>query len=120
MSKITAQYSSQKLKKFKSIITEKLDVTQEELATIQQNQKNQKQHLANTNVDFNENSKHFQQQAKDKQFIRRLQRKSRELRAALNRIENKSYGVCNRTGQLIREERLMAMPTAQFDIPSTK
>ncbi|WP_142786183.1 TraR/DksA family transcriptional regulator [Changchengzhania lutea] len=72
--------------------------------------------MADTNVDFNQSSKHFQQQAKNKQLINRLQRKSRELQAALKRIQNKTYGVCDRTGQLIREERLMARSIARFDI----
>ena len=69
-----------------------------------------------SDTDFNQTSSHFQQQAKNKQFIRRLQRKSRELKAALNRIEEGTYGICERTGNLIRSERLLAMPTAKFDI----
>jgi len=110
------QYSADKLKKFKAILEEQLKTATEELASIQKDQKDQKQHLANTNVDFNENSKHFQQQAKNQQFIRRLQDKVRELKAALERIEDKTYGVSEYTGELIREERLLAMPTATFDI----
>ena len=116
MSSNSTQYSSAKLKKFKTILDDKLKTTSKELATIQGNQKDQKQRLANNNTDFNENSKHFQTQAKNKQLIRRLQRKSRELQSALKRIDSKTYGVCERTGDLIREERLLAMPTARFDI----
>ncbi|WP_299668990.1 hypothetical protein [uncultured Polaribacter sp.] len=116
MSENPIQYSSEKLEKFKTIIESDLKKTTEELARFQNDQKDQKQHLANTNVDFNQSSKHFQQQAKDKQLIRRLQDKSRELQAALTRIENKTYGICDRTGQLIREERLLAKSTARFDI----
>ena len=116
MSKSPVEYSSYKLKKFKNIISDKLKVTNEELAIKQFDQNDQKKRLSNTNVDFNESSKHFQQQAKNKQLIRRLQRQSRELKYALERISNKTYGVCTRTGELIREERLLAMPTAIFDI----
>lgn len=116
MSKNSEQYSSAKLKKFKTILDVKLKTANKELDTLKHNQKDQKQHLASSNVDFNQNSKHFQQQAKNKQLIRRLQQKSRELKSALNRIEDKTYGVCDRTGNLIREQRLEVMPTARFDI----
>jgi len=119
MSNNTIQYSSEKLKKFEIILDEALRLTKEELENLKNDRKAQKQHLAQTNVDFNQSSKHFQQQAKDKQLINRLQRKSRELQSALKRIQDKTYGVCERTGQLIREDRLIAKPTARFDILNT-
>lgn len=37
----------------------------------------------------------------------------RDLMDALYRIEIKSYGICDLTGELIPKERLMAMPTAK-------
>ncbi len=116
MSNSPKQYSSQKLEKFKTILGEELKQIKVELARLQEDRDTQKQRLANTNVDFNQSSKHFQQRAKNKQLINRLQTKSRELQAALKRIENKTYGICERTGELIREERLIARPIAQFDI----
>ena len=38
------------------------------------------------------------------------------LRAALVRIENKTYGICRETGKLIQRERLMAVPHATLSI----
>ena len=38
------------------------------------------------------------------------------LRAALVRIENKTYGICRETGKLISKERLRAVPHATLDI----
>ena len=38
------------------------------------------------------------------------------LRAALVRIENKTYGVCRETGKLIPKERLRAVPHATLSI----
>ena len=38
------------------------------------------------------------------------------LQAALVRIENKTYGVCRETGQLIPKERLRAVPHATLSI----
>ena len=53
-----------------------------------------------------ESSRHAQRQL---DFIRKLQ-------AALVRIENKTYGVCRITGQLIPKERLRAVPHATLSI----
>lgn len=111
------QYSSEKLKKFKTIISDELNLATQELERFKDDRKNLTEKLASTHVDFNQSSKHFQQKAKNKQLINRLQSKTRELKNALKRIENKTYGICDRTGKLIREERLMARPVAQFDIP---
>lgn len=110
------QYSQEKLQEFKTIIEEDLKTTEEELAKFETNLKEQKQRLANANVDFNQTSKHSQQQAKNEQLKKRFEEKESELKSALQRIENKVYGVCDKTGQLIREERLLANPTARFDI----
>jgi DnaK suppressor protein len=38
------------------------------------------------------------------------------LEAALIRIENKTYGVCRETGQLISKERLRAVPHATLSV----
>ena len=38
------------------------------------------------------------------------------LQAALVRIENKTYGICRETGQLIPKERLRAVPHATLSI----
>jgi len=38
------------------------------------------------------------------------------LEAALIRIENKTYGICRETGQLIPKERLRAVPHATLTI----
>ena len=38
------------------------------------------------------------------------------LKAALVRIENKTYGICRETGQLIPKERLRAVPHATLSV----
>ena len=46
---------------------------------------------------------------RQKKFIQNLQ-------AALVRIENKTYGVCRKTGKLIPKERLRAVPHATLSM----
>jgi RNA polymerase-binding transcription factor DksA len=42
------------------------------------------------------------------------------LKAALIRIENKTYGICRETGNLISKERLKAVPHATLSIDAKK
>ena len=44
----------------------------------------------------------------------------RELKDALIRIERKSYGVCRRTGKLIKKGRLMAYLTTHYSIEAVR
>ena len=120
MSSQSVQYSPEKIKKFETLLSDKLTTTDSEIDGLKENQKIQKEKTANTNLGFSENSQHFQQKAKNKQLIRRLQSQSRQLRAAIGRVKDGTYGVCERSGELIREERLLAMPTARFDIIKKK
>ena len=112
----TVKYSSEKLAEFKQILSEKLAEVQEQLTDKKTSVDKRKTQVAESNLGFSEGSRHFQQQAKNKQLIRRLQHKARELKAALGRIEEETYGICERSGELIREARLQAMPIARFDI----
>jgi len=116
MSENKKAYSEDKLKEFKIIIEENLTKAKDELHTIQNKLESQLEHVSNTNVDFNENSKHFQNQAKNESHVRRLETKIMELESAMDRIEDGTYGVSERNGELIREDRLKAMPTATYDI----
>jgi len=44
----------------------------------------------------------------------------RDLRNALLRIENRTYGVCRATGKLIQKERLKLVPHATLSIEAKK
>ena len=46
----------------------------------------------------------------------RQQKFIRDLRAALVRIENRTYGICQVTGKLIPKERLMIVPHATMTV----
>jgi RNA polymerase-binding transcription factor DksA len=44
----------------------------------------------------------------------------RDLKAALMRIENKTYGICRETGQLIGKDRLRLVPHATLSMEAKK
>ena len=112
------RYSDEDLAEFKELILAKLEKAQSEYdslcATIRGND--------NDTVDTSPTFKVLEEGAstlgreeaarlaeRQRSFIRHLQ-------AALVRIENKTYGVCRVTGQLIPKERLRAVPHATLSI----
>ncbi len=107
------RYSDEDLQEFKAIIDEKLNQAQEELGRTQQQID-----------DLNENG--FNQQGGDwyddstahtdlemlQRMLTRQQRHVQDLRNALLRINNKTYGICIITGNLIDKNRLRLVPHA--------
>ena len=53
---------------------------------------------------------------KDKKLISHLVSEIQEIDAALARIENGTYGVCEKTGEPIDVERLKAYPVARVSV----
>lgn len=106
------RYSDQDLENFKQLILSKIAAARQDMETL----------LASVSGDGNggnndggayqsledgsatlEKETMYQMAARQKQFINQLE-------AALGRIENKTYGICRVTGNLIQRERLMAVP----------
>ena len=54
------------------------------------------------------------------QLAQRQMKCIQHLQAALVRIENKTYGICRETGELIPKERLYAVPHATLSINAKK
>jgi RNA polymerase-binding transcription factor DksA len=110
---LKVRYSDEDLQDFKSLIDGKLTQAQDELDTTERQI-----------ADLNENG--FNQQGGDwyddstahtdlemlQRLLQRQQRHVQDLKNALLRIQNKTYGICTVTGQLISKERLRLVPHA--------
>lgn len=113
------RYSDEELQEFKELILAKIEKAQREYdmlrATLTNSDGND---VADTSPTF----KVLEEGAytRDKEEAARLAERQRafiqKLQAALVRIENKTYGVCRATGQLIPKERLRAVPHATLSI----
>lgn len=109
------RYSDEELQEFKDLILEKLDKATREFenyrAVVMNNDGNGVQDTSPTFKVLEEGAG-----TRDKEEAARLAERQRKfiqhLQAALVRIENKTYGVCRITGQLIPKERLRAVPHA--------
>lgn len=117
---VKTRYSDAELAEFKAIIEEKLAQAKSEYNTLRE------VILHNGTNDIEDTSPSFKtveddganQLSKEEasQMAQRQYKFIQNLEAALARIENKTYGVCRETGQLIPKERLRLVPHATLTV----
>jgi len=119
MSENKVRYSDQDLAEFRSIIEEKIKQAQQDLELIESSFKNDSNNgtedTSPTFKAFEEGSETMSKEA-NVQLAIRQEKFLRDLKNALLRIENKTYGVCRVTGHLIQKERLKLVPHATLSI----
>lgn len=117
---VKTRYSDEELAEFKAIIEDKLAQAKSEYNTLRE------VILHNGTNDIEDTSPSFKtveddganQLSKEEasQMAQRQYKFIQNLEAALARIENKTYGVCRETGQLIPKERLRLVPHATLTV----
>lgn len=116
---LNERYSDSDLAEFKAIIEEKIESAEKQLDLYQSAYKNGSSNdtddTAPTFKSFDEGSKTMSKEANTHLALRQ-EKFIRDLKNALVRIENKSYGVCRVTGKLIQKERLKLVPHATLSI----
>lgn len=113
------RYTDEELEEFRQLINEKLAVAQSDyektMDRIMGRDTNEVDDTAPTYHALEEGS---ETQSKE-QLMAMAQRQQKfitGLKAALVRIDNKTYGICRETGKLIPKERLRAVPHATLSI----
>ncbi|MBW3519880.1 MULTISPECIES: TraR/DksA C4-type zinc finger protein [unclassified Flavobacterium] len=113
------RYSDADLTEFKELILKKIEKAQADLELIKSAYMND---LNNGTDDtsptfkaFEEGSETMSKEANSQLAIRQ-EKFIRDLKNALIRIENKTYGICKVTGKLINKERLKLVPHATMSI----
>lgn len=113
------KYTEEELQEFKEIILHKIANAEEDLALLKNAYKNDMNNgtddTAPTFKAFEEGSKTMSKEA-NVQLAIRQEKFIRDLKNALLRIENGTYGVCRVTGKLIQKERLRLVPHATLSI----
>jgi len=113
------RYSDKDLAEFKAIILKKINHAEEDLSLLQSTFKNDSNNgtddTSPTFKAFEEGSETMSKEA-NVQLAIRQEKFIRDLKNALLRIENKTYGVCRVTGKLIQKERLRLVPHATLSI----
>lgn len=113
------RFSDADLAEFKELIIKKIEKAQSDLDLIKSAYMND---LNNGTDDtsptfkaFEEGSETMSKEANSQLAIRQ-EKFLRDLKNALFRVENKTYGVCRVTGKLINKERLKLVPHATMSI----
>jgi len=115
----TLRYSDADLAEFKELIINKIQKAQTDLELIKSAYMND---LNNGTDDtsptfkaFEEGSETMSKEANSQLAIRQ-EKFIRDLKNALFRVENKTYGFCKVTGKLINKDRLLVVPHATMSI----
>jgi DnaK suppressor protein len=113
------QYSDEELEYFREIILKKRDEAEQEMESLQNSLRESMEnasdesaysfHMADAGTDAQEREKTYM-------LFNRTRKFNRYLDDALQRIDNKTYGVCKVTGKPIQKERLMAVPHTEISI----
>ena len=114
-----ARYSDEELEDFRKLIEDKINKAQADLDLLRSAYMND----GNNGTDdtsptfkaFEEGSETMSKEANTQLAIRQ-EKFIRDLKNAMIRIENKTYGVCRVTGKLINKKRLLLVPHATLSI----
>ncbi|SHE84110.1 transcriptional regulator, TraR/DksA family [Psychroflexus salarius] len=113
------RYSDQELEEFKALIEDKIEKAQHQLQqyvdAYKNGSSNDTEDTSPTFKSFDEGSSTLSKEANSQLAIRQ-EKFIRDLKNALIRIENKTYGICRVTGKLINKERLKLVPHATLSI----
>ena len=123
MAELKTRYSDDDLQEFKEIIQRKIARAKEDLVLLKSSYMNG----SNNGTDdtspqfksFEEGSETMSKEA-NVQLAIRQEKFIRDLKNALIRIENKTYGICRVTGKLIQKERLKLVPHATLSIEAKR
>ena len=116
---LVVRYSDKDLGSFKKIIEEKIVKAQRDLELLRSaymnDGNNGTEDTSPTFKAFEEGSQTMSKEANTQLAIRQ-EKFIRDLKNALIRIENKTYGICRVTGKLISKKRLKLVPHATLSI----
>lgn len=119
MSEKKTRYSDEELQEFKALILEKLEKAQHDYELLKADvTNNEGNDIADTSPTFKILEEGASTLGKEEagRLAQRQMKFIQHLQAALVRIENKTYGICRATGELIPKERLRAVPHATLGI----
>ena len=115
----TVRYADKDLAEFKVLIKDKIEKAQHDLELIKSaymnDHNNGTDDTSPTFKAFDEGSETMSKESNSALAIRQ-EKFIRDLKNALIRIENKTYGVCRVTGKIINKERLKLVPHATLSI----
>lgn len=123
MTKEKNRYGDADLEEFRSIIERKLSEAREDLLILKGSLSHKDDHgTDDTGRSFNmmEDGAETLMREENAQLASRTEKFITNLEQALVRINNKTYGICRKTGKLISKARLKLVPHATLSIEAKK
>ena len=123
MTKEKNRYGDADLEEFRSIIERKLSEAREDLLILKGSLSHKDDHgTDDTGRSFNmmEDGAETLMREENAQLASRTEKFITNLEHALVRINNKTYGICRKTGKLISKARLKLVPHATLTIEAKK
>lgn len=114
-----ARYSDEELEEFKVILNKKMEDALTDFKHFQGQLDHSDENSGTTTegtVDLMEDGANSLSREKMAELAGRQRKFIQNLKAALVRVENKTYGVCRDTGKLISKERLKIVPHTTLSI----
>jgi dnaK suppressor protein, putative len=110
--KVKVAYSDKELQEFKELILQKLEQATRDYEALRDNAVSAGNDIGDTSPTFKtlQESAANLSRGENGRMAERLLKFIQGLQAALVRVENKTYGICRVTGNLIPKERLRAVP----------
>ncbi|MAQ47637.1 MAG: molecular chaperone DnaK [Flavobacteriales bacterium] len=116
---VSKRYSDKDLAGFKKIIIKKIETAQKDLKLLKDSYSNASSNGTDDTYSsfksFEEGSETLSKES-NTLLASRQEKFIRDLKNALIRIENKTYGICRETGRLIDKKRLVLVPHATLSI----
>ena len=116
---VKVRYSDSDLAEFRTLIEEKIEKANADLELLKSaymnDHNNRTEDTSPTFKAFDEGSQ-IMSKERNMQLAQRQQKFIRDLKNAIIRIENKTYGICRVTSKLISKERLKLVPHATLSI----
>jgi DnaK suppressor protein len=123
MADIKTRFSDNELVEFREIIVNKIEKAEHDLELIKiaymNDSNNGTDDTSPTFKGFEEGSETLSKE-ENTQLALRQEKFIHNLKNALERIENKTYGICRVTGKLIQKERLRLVPHATLSIEAKR
>ena len=120
---VSKRYSDKELEKFKKIILKKITTAEDDLMLLRDSYSNGSSNGTDDTYSsfksFEEGSETLSKES-NTMLAARQEKFIRDLKNALIRIENKTYGICRVTGKLISKERLNLVPHATLSIEAKR
>jgi DnaK suppressor protein len=111
-------FSDEELEEFRQLILKKRAEAVEDIDSLRAQLEDSREHESDSAYSFHMADAGTDAMEREKLYlmIARQQKFAGYLDRALERIENKTYGICKVTGKPIQKERLMAVPHTEISI----